>query len=216
MHLLNTMYQRKVRIQLDNTKTSSPEKKAFCKICFDAKQPGFDTHYVRDRPGGSVICPYLLSLACSYCHENGHTVKYCDALKNKHSDDLKNKYSGDLKNKHADKKTTTAYIQDLDGWTQRPTQAGKFIVLGLNETVTTSTMVTETKNKYTSLFQEEVAPVPSVYECNFPSLSNEPESVSTPQLSGWAAVVAKKLPQITKSTPMEQRKHILRWDDECE
>ena len=212
MHLTNIMYQRKVRIQLDNTpvSVSGPVKKPFCKICFDAKQPGFDTHYVRDRPGGSVVCPYLLSLECSYCHENGHTVKYCDILQMR--------YSNVTTNKHAtleNKKTTTAYIQDVDGWTQRPTQAGKFIVLGLNESATRSTTVTESKNKYTSLFQEEVEK-PSIYECNFPSLSNEPESVSTPQLTGWAAVVAKKLPQITKSTPMEHKKHILRWDDECE
>lgn len=206
-HLLNTMYQRKVRIQLDNIKSSAPEKTPFCKICFDAKQTNFNTHYVRDRPGGSVVCPYLLSLECSYCHENGHTVKYCDVLKNKYSTDAKNKYSTDAK--------PSAYIQDTDGWTQRPTQAGKFIVLGLEETKTTKS---EIKNKYTSLYQDEVEK-PSVYECNFPSLTTEQQQPSQekPQLSGWAAVVASKLPVTTKSNPKRCSKQcILRWDDECE
>ena len=61
----------------------------FCKICFDAGKPKsqYSTHFVKDSPGpnGKVVCPYLLSLACRYCHESGHTVKHCPKLEEKNS-----------------------------------------------------------------------------------------------------------------------------------
>ena len=41
----------------------------------------FNSHWVRDRPGGKVTCPHLLQQECRYCHEHGHTPKHCPALK---------------------------------------------------------------------------------------------------------------------------------------
>lgn len=60
-------------------------EKKFCKMCFDAKREGYDTHYLKDFTGPQVkiVCPYLLSLQCNYCKEQGHTISYCPILKMK-------------------------------------------------------------------------------------------------------------------------------------
>lgn len=60
-------------------------EKKFCKMCFDAKREGYDTHYLKDFTGPEVkiVCPYLLALQCNYCKEQGHTISYCPILKMK-------------------------------------------------------------------------------------------------------------------------------------
>ena len=62
-----------------NTKCYQQTKTPFCKICYDAKRPGYDTHFIRSSPGpdGVVVCPYLLSLNCVFCGQSGHTISYC-------------------------------------------------------------------------------------------------------------------------------------------
>jgi hypothetical protein len=57
-----------------------------CAVCRDAGLPNFNTHWVRDRPGGNVVCPYLLSLECRYCHEQGHMPSHCPQLKKKNEE----------------------------------------------------------------------------------------------------------------------------------
>lgn len=53
----------------------------FCKICKDAgkSEKEYTSHYTHSKPGpdGVIVCPYLLSIECRYCHEFGHTPKYC-------------------------------------------------------------------------------------------------------------------------------------------
>ena len=62
-----------------NTKSYQQTKTPFCKICYDAKRPGYDTHFIRSSPGPDavVVCPYLLSLNCVFCGQSGHTISYC-------------------------------------------------------------------------------------------------------------------------------------------
>ena len=48
----------------------------FCKVCFDAMKPGYETHNVKDY-ASNVICPLLLNTKCNKCGFFGHTVKYC-------------------------------------------------------------------------------------------------------------------------------------------
>ena len=59
----------------------SEEKGMYCKVCKDAGHPRsvYTSHYVKDRPGGKIVCPHLLSLKCRHCGGVGHTVKYCTA-----------------------------------------------------------------------------------------------------------------------------------------
>ena len=55
-----------------------------CTVCRDAGKPPsvYTSHYVKDRPGGIVVCPYLLSLVCKYCKRSGHTLSHCPQLRN--------------------------------------------------------------------------------------------------------------------------------------
>ena len=59
----------------------------YCKVCHDSGKPEseYRSHNTRETkdPKSKVICPTLLSLNCRYCHDNGHTVKYCPVLANK-------------------------------------------------------------------------------------------------------------------------------------
>lgn len=59
----------------------------------------YTTHFTMSKPGpgGVVVCPYLLSLECRYCHEKGHTPKYCPKLK------TNNRFNTEINNE----KTTT-------------------------------------------------------------------------------------------------------------
>jgi hypothetical protein len=60
-------------------------KTPFCNMCFKAGKPAseYKSHWLRDKPGkgGVVVCPYLLSIECRYCHEKGHTMSQCPILK---------------------------------------------------------------------------------------------------------------------------------------
>jgi len=59
--------------------------KPFCKVCHDSgkTEAEYTSHFVKSEPGtkGKVVCPTLLGQGCSYCHETGHTVSYCQVLK---------------------------------------------------------------------------------------------------------------------------------------
>ena len=54
----------------------------FCRVCKDAGKPSslYTSHFVKDAPGGTVVCPTLLAQKCNYCHAKGHTPKYCPIL----------------------------------------------------------------------------------------------------------------------------------------
>lgn len=77
-----------------NTKQQAPNnknnQKPFCKVCHAAgkTEAEFTSHYVRSSANvdGVVICPTLLNQNCRYCHQNGHTVKFCSLLKQKDSE----------------------------------------------------------------------------------------------------------------------------------
>jgi len=53
-----------------------------CKVCKDAGKSvaEYESHWPKDRDG-KTVCPTLLAQSCRYCHEAGHTVKYCQELK---------------------------------------------------------------------------------------------------------------------------------------
>ena len=69
------------------TSNKAAAVKPFCKVCHDSgkTEAEYTSHFVKSEPGskGKVVCPTLLNQGCSYCHETGHTVSYCQVLKNK-------------------------------------------------------------------------------------------------------------------------------------
>ena len=67
------------------TKTVQKHYKKFCSYCKAKGLPesAFTSHFVKDAPGpkGKVCCPELLKNECGYCHEIGHTPRFCPKLK---------------------------------------------------------------------------------------------------------------------------------------
>jgi hypothetical protein len=63
----------------------------WCKVCYDAGKPAkeYTSHYVRDAPGGTVICPTLLNQTCNYCKIAGHVPSCCPELKGKYQKNYK-------------------------------------------------------------------------------------------------------------------------------
>jgi len=57
--------------------------KMFCSFChaLGKSQEVFTSHWVKDQIGGVVVCPALLANECGYCHDVGHTPKFCPKLK---------------------------------------------------------------------------------------------------------------------------------------
>lgn len=172
-----------------NKKTSDEVKKPFCKVCHDAKQPGYNTHYLRS--GDNVVCPYLLSLECTYCHHTGHTVKYCSVLK-KNQDKISNGLPPRSKNRIYNETTS-------DGWTVRARTPvpGKFLIIGLeDESKKKSDNLRTDKNPYVVLHskteQETIeAAIPPMAQ-DFPALSTQ-VSISEPIVTNsrsWASVAA--------------------------
>jgi hypothetical protein len=56
----------------------------FCKVCKDAgkSETEYTSHWTRESadPSSKVVCPTLLNQNCRFCHELGHTTKYCPKL----------------------------------------------------------------------------------------------------------------------------------------
>lgn len=107
--------------------------KKFCKVCFDAKRPGYDQHFLKSNglSTGNVVCPYLLSLECKYCKKAGHTVSYCDILAAKNNSQSSTKVQ--------EKPSRAKLYQDEDGWvtkgqqsTSSKSQEGRFYIKGLS------------------------------------------------------------------------------------
>lgn len=67
-----------------NKGSSSTAIKPFCNVCKAAGKE-YNNHFTRSKPGpdGVIVCPHLLSIECGYCHEKGHTPKYCPKSKAK-------------------------------------------------------------------------------------------------------------------------------------
>lgn len=67
-----------------NIKNSTPIQK-YCKVCHDAgkTEAEYRSHFIRESADSNskIVCPTLLALECRYCYKNGHTVKYCQTLK---------------------------------------------------------------------------------------------------------------------------------------
>jgi hypothetical protein len=95
---------------MQRNNNSTVPKKSYCKVCHDAgkSESEYTTHYVRslpDRNGKSTVtCPILLAIECKYCHNSGHTIKYCPVIiKNKKNEEnaLK-KMNSEMNKKKAD------------------------------------------------------------------------------------------------------------------
>lgn len=85
----------------------------FCSYCHAKGLPEaqFSSHFVKDKvgAGGKVVCPELLKNECGYCHEVGHTPKFCPKLKAR----------------DARRKAAAAKSKKVGSWSRARSAAGK-------------------------------------------------------------------------------------------
>ena len=66
---------------MNTTKTSAATATPYCSVCHSAgkTKQEYTSHWIRASTAkdAKVTCPYLLSLVCGYCKQQGHTPKYC-------------------------------------------------------------------------------------------------------------------------------------------
>lgn len=111
-------YSKVNKVSSNISKSSSRSSKPFCKVCYDAGKPEreYTSHYVKSKPGdeGKVVCPYLLSIVCSYCKKKaGHTARHCPVLLEK--EDKKKEEDHTANNKKSSSEDA--------GWTNASRQA---------------------------------------------------------------------------------------------
>ena len=185
-----------------NTHHNKP-KTPYCKVCHDAGKPRavYTSHYVKDRPGpnGKVVCPYLLSLKCRYCHETGHTPNHCPNTR--HNAERKNGY-------HHHKRQDKSKKPDKDGWiVKTPTRRPKKHNCNAPRKPKRKA---EKKNQFETLINCEE-------KLHFPTLGNQ--SITVPQVSRskttWSAVVTKDPVLVEENTPLSKIK-VYTDDDPCQ
>ena len=177
---------KKINNNANKTSNSNVVKNPFCKVCFDAKRAGYDSHFLKadGLSSGVVVCPYLLSLECKYCKKPGHTVSYCDVLA------AKNEYQNTQQTQP--QQMRAKLHQDLDGWvtksSSRNSQEGRFYIKGMAQAHAQIQTQTQTRSAPKIMFDDD---------------DKEEEQTSivvekTPQPMGeWAAIAAKKPVQKT-------------------
>ena len=96
----------------NNKKTTTKTAQPFCKVCYDAgkNESVYTSHFLKDKQGpeGKVVCPYLLSLTCSFCKKSeGHTARHCPILLKRN--DYQHK-------QHQHNKEHNKKVEEKDGW----------------------------------------------------------------------------------------------------
>lgn len=70
---------------MNSFKQNLKQELKYCKVCHDMGKPEteYRSHFTRETrdPSSKVTCPTLNAMECRYCYKKGHTVKYCQILK---------------------------------------------------------------------------------------------------------------------------------------
>lgn len=199
-----------------NKKVQVNEKK-FCKMCFDAKREGYDTHYLKDFTGPEVkvVCPYLLALQCNYCKEQGHTISYCPILKMKETKPAKRETRNDTATAGAGTATKRIYsLREDEDQTPYPSKDWVFDgetyiripppprlvrqnAIIVEKTPKTKTNKTQgnvkTTNAYESLFDSD-SELEEEVETPVPPITTAASAVAPPPQTEsrlWAQIAAK-------------------------
>ena len=82
--MISTSTSNKKSFQQKITKQSAVGQTPYCGACHKAGKPleEYTSHWTRSTKGtnGDIVCPFILSSECGYCHEMGHWTKFCPVL----------------------------------------------------------------------------------------------------------------------------------------
>ena len=190
---------------MSHTKSHSggaPRYEKFCKFCCDAgkSEEVFTSHFLRESTaaGAKVVCPTLLDMECRYCHEAGHTIRYCPKLATT-----------------SRKQTSIQTSTDGDGWSSSKSRKRNItaprIVFDTDtkmvkkvDTIPTTSRST-CGNRFAVLLMEEDEPTSTTND--FPSLTRGDTSFTTAptRIRDTKKSVWKKPPTISVVTPPTPR-----------
>lgn len=119
-----------------------------CSFCSNKGIPGPHGHFIRDftKQNKPITCPHLLSIECGYCHEKGHTVKYCSVLKAKKYNTSNTSLCHIVQESRPNKRISN-YV-DFDGFTHITKNNSQFN----NSQINNSSNKISKKNNFTSYF----------------------------------------------------------------
>ena len=166
---------------------STKRYKKFCKFCCDSgkSEEVFTSHFLRESKNvdAKIVCPTLLAMECRYCHENGHTVRYCPKLvaratptpelssTDEDTWTLSSSRSRKTKNHHQHKKTTPRVVfDDVD----EKTQSKSYVSTSVSASASAPM---KCANMFAVLAEYDVPT--STERTNFPSLTHTSPSFST-------------------------------------
>ena len=152
----------------------------FCKVCHDAKKPieVYTSHWVRDTPGGKIVCPTLLKITCNYCKEDGHMPSQCSKLAGKYD---RNHSKNSLK-QQAPAKAQEAPAQQAKSAQQAPANAApapKNHFNALSVLIEHEEAVLEKKAQAQVQAQVDEKQRKEQFEQNFPRIGTSVSSTST-------------------------------------
>ena len=198
-------------------KSVNAPRKPCCKVCKDAGKPEsvFSTHWPKDAKGNTV-CPTLLDQECRFCHQKGHTVKYCKELAKKIAQDEREKKQQQQPRAEEPKK-------------QSAPQKPRFALLMEDEdsddecvpatTTTTSVQMKEEFPELGGTWTRRTQPTP-VEGVSFVAMACKPREVAIAEkqerekelqsVQGMVAITPTPLPQPQKKTEAElaaKKKH---------
>jgi hypothetical protein len=183
----------------DNRVNGSAAIKPFCNVCKAAGKE-YNNHFTRSKPGpdGVIVCPHLLSIECGYCHEKGHTPKYCPRSKANMEREQYNPTAAVLKTPERPK---PSFIPSAPA---RPTQkkATMFDCLDLDEDefVTKPALSSNRKTAVESLGFPALVPMKQAPK----QTKQAPKQVQAPKQTKQAPVTSMWAQMAAKPAPVEK------------
>jgi hypothetical protein len=87
----------------------------FCKVCFDAGNDNYATHYVKSLDG-VLTCPTLRNQSCLRCGRTGHTSSYCQ----KQQQPQKQQQQQQQQQQHQQPQKQQYLASDVQTWSYNP------------------------------------------------------------------------------------------------
>ena len=137
--------------QKKNKAKTTMHQKKFVPTCAFCKQLGKEYHgHMMRNNDGVIVCPILLNNECRYCHEKGHTPKYCPVLQNKQKNAVP--YTKNYKNDE---------LQESEVQTNPIFKNKMWVTAVMKETINMNTLnpPEETVRAYKATLQAETPPV---------------------------------------------------------
>lgn len=173
-----------------------------CSFCSNKGIPGPHGHLIRDftKANKPITCPQLLSIECGYCHEKGHTVKYCHVLKSKKLSNSNNSCSHIIQESRPNKRAGN--FIDFDGFTHINRNNSQFI----NSPLNSSSNKLPKQHNFTSYF--------AALDVSDDESDSDIEPKETIEQNLWANTVSNKQGANSLREKLGIKEFVGKWGDD--